>query len=367
MPNQDVMGMIFPHCSKVTVGPFTTDRLVSALPFAGRYRLIDFVLSNMVNASIHTIAVCPVPDYTDLIKHLSAGKPWDLNRKYRGFSILPPKHTNEGVGEVDILYSHLDYIASAHESHVLLSYGNMIYNQPLQDFIRFHKDKGAQTTILYHKNPVTGQIPFSVTVNPEGQIQELVLGKEYSGPENIFAGAALFEKDFFLHLLKHCKLRNLHCILSDYIQTYAKHLNAYAYEAQGYMGIVNDVHSYYENQMNMLSHEIRNKLFDSNRPIFTRTRDSLPTLYADGAFVKHSLLADGCYIDGSVENSIISRGVHIQKGAIIKNSIILGNSTIAEDCRIENAILDENITLSSGRILIGDPSYPLTIQKDITI
>ena len=367
MPGQDVFGMIFPHCSKVTVGPFTTDRLISALPFAGRYRLIDFILSNMVNANVHTVAICPTPDYGDLVTHLSAGKPWDLNRKYRGFSILPPKPVNGEAGEIDILYNHLDYIVTAQEDHVLLSYGNIVFNQPLQNFIRFHREKGAQATILYHRRPVTGQAPFSIGLSEEGKIRELIMGREYDGPECMFTGIALFEKDFFLHMLKYCKLRNLHSILFDYMQTHVNQLSVYGYEAQGYMGVINDVHSYYRNQMNMLSREIRSELFDSKRPIFTRTQDSLPTLYADEASVKHSLLADGCYINGSIEDSIIFRGVRVQKGVVIKNSIILGNSVISEGCHIENAILDENITLSSGRILIGDPAYPLTIQKDISI
>lgn len=368
MLDQDVMGIILPDRAGATAGSFTTVRSVSALPFAGRYRLIDFTMSNMVHANINTVAVLPVFDYVSLMEHLGGGKPWDLNRKTHGFSLLPPRISLLDLGEVDILYNHLSYIQRAKENYVVLSYGNVIYNHSLKQFIEFHKKTKAEVSMMYHRNPIANLEKgiIRIPVDEKGRIQELIAGADESS-DNVFTGVSIFEKSFFVNMLEYCFSRNLKDISLDYIQRQIASISAYGFEATGYFGMVNDVASYYNNNMKMLRLEQRNELFASGDPIYTRVMDSVPTKYGCNSKVHNALVADGCNIQGTVEDSIIFRGVHIEKSAHIVKSIIMPNATIGAGCYLEHAILDRDVTLSSGRTLVGDKNYPIMVRKGVTI
>ena len=369
MLDMDVMGIILPDRPGATVGSFTSMRSVSALPFAGRYRLIDFTISNMVNVEIDRVSVCPMFDYTSLMEHLGAGKPWDLNRKYNGFSLLPPRSMNADLGEVDLLHNHINHITRARERYVVLSYGNVVYNHSLQDFIQFHKENNAEVTVLYHKNPVANleKSLYTLDVDDDGSIKEIVAGVNPGEENNISCGVIIFEKSFLVNMLEYCNSRNLHNIMMDYLQKYINNVRAYAFEAKGYFGIVNDITSYYSNNMNMLNEDTRNEIFAARELIYTRVMDSVPTRYGSHSEINNSLIADGCVIDGKVENSIIFRGVKVENGSKVKNSIVMSNATISVGCVLENAILDRDVTLNEGRRLAGDVTYPFVVRKGATI
>lgn len=369
MLDMDVMGVILPDRQGATVDTLTSTRSVSALPFAGRYRLIDFTLSNLVNVEIDTIAVCPMLDYTSLMEHLSAGKPWDLNRKYNGFSLRPPRSVTAELGEVDLLYNHINYLMRTRERYVVLTYGNVVFNQSLQPFIEFHKEQKAEVTFLYHKEPITkkSKDALSLIMDENDRVVEIVSGVDDQESGNISCGVMIFEKSFLVNLLEYCHARRLHNITMDYLLKKIKGIRAYGFEATGYMAIINDITSYYQSNMHMLRQDIRNSIFAGKDRIYTKVMDSVPTRYGTNCQVDNSLIADGCSIDGTVENSIIFRGVKVSKGASIKNSIVMSGAVISRGCMLENAVLDRDVTLKEGRQLVGDSTYPFIVRKGTTI
>lgn len=369
MLDRDVMGLVLPDITQVMVGDFTTKRSLAALPFAGRYRLIDFTLSNMVNAEIDTVAVLPSSQYHSLIDHLGSGKPWDLNRKYKGLSILPPKITGLELTEVELIYNYINFLRLKEESYVMLSYGNTVYNESLKDMIEYHKSKNADLTIMYHDFPITNRDQHlnSVKINPDGSVSEIISGV---GPEREFkicCGVILFEKAFLINMVQHCYSRNLKNFVTDYLQKYVDSFKVYGYKSKSYFGIINDISSYYNNSMNMLTQSIRNQLFAHNNLIYTKVKDSIPTRYGPNSIVSDSLVADGCLIDGTVKNSIIFRGVHIGEDSLVENSIVMQNGVIYKNVQINSAILDKGVVITEGKRLSGDVSYPFTTSKGAII
>lgn len=366
MLERDTMGIILTDRKGVSAGDFTGIRSMSALPFAGRYRLIDFTVSCMVNSEINRIAVFPTNEYSSLIDHLGSGKPWDLDRKRKGLSMLIPKNTDMLLTETDIMHGNLRFLEQSAEKYVVVSYGYTVYNNSFREAISFHEKNAADVTLIYHKSPVADpdNIKYSLSAEKNGKINEILIGadKRKKG-QKFYCGIAIYNRSFLIQMLEYCYTRNIKDTLAEYILRYISNINAYAYEFKGYFGIINSLKSYYMNNMNMLRQEVRSEIFESKNLVFTKVKDSVPTTYGENAVVSNSLIADGCYIKGKVENSIIARGVKILENSTVRNSIILQNGVIKQGCTVENAIFDKEVKLSEHRNIIGAPSYPFTVHK----
>ena len=370
MSSKKVLGIIFSNAYDEVLPELTALRTMGSVPFAGRYRLIDFPLSNMVNAGISKVGVVTKSNYRSLMDHIGTGKPWDLSRKREGMTLLPPfsfGSTGVPAGKADALYGSISYISDSNKDYVLLTDCNVICNMDYEDFIKAHVAKNADITLAYAKG-VAPKIPGSCEyeIAEDGRIISDTLVDCYSGETNYSLKTMIIRRTLLerlLHEANNTRTDDLETIIGNNV----KHLNVYGYEYKGFVRILESIQSYYDVSLELLKSENRKQLFNAERPFFTKVRDQVPAIYGMDAKVSNSLIADGCKIEGEVENSILFRGVTVAKGAKVKNAIIMQDSFVGENTNLECVILDKKVIVKPGKKLCGDSSYPVYVGKGIVI
>lgn len=366
----ELMGIINLSEAEEYLGDLSRFRPLAAVPFAGRYRLIDFVLSNMVNSGITNVGIFIQHKYRSLMDHLRSGKEWDLARKKDGLFILPPAYTNSPMhihrGDVENFYSNLDYIAKSQQKYVVIAGSQIVSNLDYRQALDSHKKAGADITILYTKaNCSTHDCQRAITLEMEEN--EHVIGMtEYHGTnefKNVSMRTCIMEKSLLIELVNDCIARgdydfSKHCI----VRNVGKY-NIYGYHYQGYVARINSIQSYFKHSMELLNPQIWKELFFKSGLIYTKVKDEPPAKYMMDADVANSLIATGCYIAGRVENSILFRGVKVHKGAYIKNSIVMQKGEIGPGVVLENVICDKDVVITVNKQLKGECNYPLIIKK----
>ena len=367
---KDTLGLIFAYQNDELMKSLTQKRALSSIPFGGRYRVVDFALSNLVNSGVTKVGIITRNNYQSLMDHLGNGKEWDLSRKNGGMYILPPFAQNSGYrGKMEALRNAENFIRKSTEEYVILSSADVIFDMTYDDALRFHKEKGADITLIYKRGVVKqydggagsgciietdeNERVTDVAVNP-------VIGSEVvkRGLEQIIIGRSLLES-----LINECTSHNMYSLHRDVLQRHLNDLKIYGYEYDGYCAKIDSIASYYAANMDLLDGDIRAALFYKEDQIFTKIRDEAPTLYTPTAEVTNSLVADGCIIEGTVENSIIFRGVHVRKGAVVKNSIIMQDCEIQEKSELQYAITDKDVVIRENRKLFGYNLYPMVLAK----
>ncbi len=365
---RDTMGIIIADDQKIP--PITDIRSISALPIAGRYRIIDFVLSNMANAGIVNIGVATKTKYSSLMDHIKSGKPWDLDRKKQGLNILPPdleRTTGIIKGDIDLLAGVRDFIRRSHQTYVILVLGAGVYNINFKDVIKAHLDNQADITAVYKDMSGEDEKELSrftlLDIAATKRITDIEVKPYYPKTTNASLGIFVMEKALLESIIDECSARGDHDFIKDAIAKKMEGLRIFGYKHEGYADLVDSMKAYYNNNMLFLKEEIRNELFSPKSPIYTKTKDQTPTKYGAEAKVSNSFISDGCVIEGTVENCILSRGVKVAKGAVIKNSIIMQSSVIEENVVLDHVVFDKEVRITNGRKLIGQASYPLAIAK----
>lgn len=370
---QDTMGIILTNND--TIPPITDIRANSALPIAGRYRIIDFVLSCMANAGITNIGVATESNYSSLMDHIKSGKPWDLDRKNWGLNILPPsiEQMSYGAlkGNIDMLAGISDFIQRSPQTYVILSLGNNIYNIDFTDVVNQHIESQADITIVYKDMHGVEERELSrftmLELDDEKRVTDIEVQPYY--PKTNIAGMDVYimEKALLESIVDECRARGSRDFVKDALVKKMSGLRIYGYEHTGYTDKIDSLKSYYKNNMNFLNADIRRELFNPKNPIYTKTKDQSPTKYASDADVQNSFISDGCTIEGTVINCILARGVRVEKGAVIKNSIIMQDSVIEKEAELNHVVFDKEVHITTGRKLIGQESYPLAIAKGVKI
>ncbi|MBP2000920.1 glucose-1-phosphate adenylyltransferase [Paenibacillus shirakamiensis] len=365
----DLMGVINLDYELDQLNELTYFRCGAAVPFAGRYRLIDFVLSNMTDAGVKDISLFVRRKFRSLMDHLGEGRPWDLDRKRGGLFILPPDWndpSDTSHGDLQHIRNNLDFFNRGSAKYVLHVGSQHISKVDFCDVYRYHKEQGADVTLVYTK--VEQLEPehdpcLRLDVNEDGFVSSIHHERDHS---NVYMEMFVMEKSFFLEQVRHCIAHGDSYFFRDAIQKNQHQLKIAAYEYKGYHAVINSVESYYKNSLDLLTPENYNSLF-KDRSVNTKIKYEAPTKYLDSADVSNSLVANGCIIGGTVENSILFRGVRVHKGAKITNSIIMQKCVIGENAVIENVILDKDVNLPSNRMLVGDVKRPFVIAKSSTL
>lgn len=371
---KDVMGVININVRDDILEELTFSRCIASVHFGGHYRLIDFILSSMVNSGIQHAAVFTLQKYRSLIDHLKTGKEWNLNlnRKDEGLSVLPPNlfySLKYFQGDMQNFYSNLDFFKRSRKKDVLIAGSNMVCNLDLNELVSFHRSSKADITFLYRENDALLEVsPWRrrLIIGEDGRISSLEPGEKGVDSRQVLLEIFMMSKALLLDLVESCVISGTGDLLHDGIIKNTKRLKLFALPAKGYLGVINSTSLYYKHSMNLLNPSIRKKLFSRPGLIYTRDENLPPTKYMRGARVSGSLLASGCSVEGRVEKSIIFRGTEVEKGAYIKDSIILPGCKIAKKTQIEYAILGKEVSISMGKEIKGRKDN-LSVIPDRTI
>ena len=365
-------GLVFSNVHDKNVSQLTSGRTMASIPFGGRYRLIDFVLSNMVNAGITKVGVITKSNYQSLMKHVGTGKDWDLARKNEGVIILSP-YGDAGSGplyknRLEALQNSIKFIDHCDEEYFIMSDCDIVCNLPYDDIIEYHKSTGADVTGVYQERNSVRPIERSSSVfeiDADGRITNLKVHKTVSGKKNFSLNVWVFNSQLLKTLVHDSIIYGMESLSRDIIAPRLANLKVMGYEFKGYMSCIDSLTSYFEANMDILKSDVRDGLFHSeNYPIYTKVKDSAPTKYGADARVKNSLIADGCRIDGIVENSVLFRGVTVSKGAVVRNSVVMQDSILETNCSIDYLITDKRVVVRGRRYLSGCEGHPFFIDKN---
>lgn len=357
MITNNTLGIVFANSHDALLGKMTKQRSMGSLPFGGRYRLIDFALSNLSNAGVDKVGVITKTNYYSLMNHVGNGKPWDLDRKKGGLSILPPYASPEAQaykGRLEAIYGILEYLLESREENVILCDSDVVANIDVKKLLTYHKEKSADITVVYaHGSKPDGQndmmdykfdddgriisVNFEDSNNCDYSLDTIVIGRK------LLINTVLSEINAGRVSLSH----------GIFGKGYNKY-RIYGYRHEGYSAIMSDVQSYLKANLDLLDYNVRKELFSRENPIHTKTRDDMPAKYGIAAKVTNSMIADGCIIEGTVKNSVLFRGVKVSKGAVIENCVLMEGTVVGSNSSVKNMITDRFVIITDNKSVDGE-------------
>lgn len=341
-------------------------RTLGSVPFGGRYRLIDFMLSSLVGADVHNIGIITKSKYGSLMDHLGWGKDWDLDRKNGGLKILTPFATTDfsyNDNQFEILKSVHAYIDSMLAEYCVIASSNIVANIDFNKLFDMHIKTEADITVLA-TNRIANDTDTELTLDENKKITTALMhAMPKDTPVLVAEDIFVMKKSLLYELVDFGATYGWRTFKKDVIAKRFSELNIYAYEHEGYFKNIDNVEVYLSANLDVLKKDVRAEIFNPEQPILTRTKDSVPTKYGDNAKIKNSFVADGCMIDGDVENSIIFRNVKIEAGAKIKNSVIMQNSVVEENATLNCTIVDKNALISKDKTILGEITLPVVVNK----
>lgn len=365
----NVLGLIFANMHEQTLPELTKARAMASVPFGSKYRLIDFPLSGMVNSGITQVGIITKQNYYSLMNHLGMGSEWDLARKTGGLHILPPYgNLVSGMyrGRMEALAGALQFIQESHAEYVIMADSNVVANMDMRPMVDFHEKNGADITCVYGTVQYSNERAMAQTilcVNDENEVYDVLKRPNMSGEMNVALNIYVMKRKFMEDLIRESECRSLYSFETDILQHKLHDFKIMGYKYEKYFEIIDSMKTYYKATMDMKNRDISREVFSTDTPIYTKIRDVAPAKYGIDCSVKTSLVADGCIIDGIVENSVLFRGVKIGKGAVVKNSIVMQGCVIEDKASFIDAIADKDVTITKNRAITGSADYPVYISK----
>ncbi len=365
------VGVIFSNIHDENIPELSRQRTMGSIPFGGRYRLIDFALSNFVNSGITTVGVITKNNYQSLMDHLGSGKDWDLARKTGGLILLPPFGATNSEGlyknRLEALKNITGFLSKRNEDYVVLSDCDGVFRIDLSDVIDYHEEKRADITIVCHEEELSPSTGYTaIKADETGRVVDVSLDSVPRGKNKFSINVTVLNRTFLLDLIHDAAAHGYKSFREDILLRNVNSLKIYAYDFNGYHVTIDSLGTYFKHNMEMLQKSVRDELFGA-RDIYTKVRDSAPSKYGIDSCVKNSLISDGCVVEGTVENSILFRGVKVGRGAVVKNSIIMQDSVIGEKVITDCVITDKNVVIRDNRILAGCDVQPYFIPKGTMI
>ena len=373
-------GLIFSNIHDECLPELTRLRTMASVPFGGRYRLIDFPLSNMVNSGISKVGIITHYNYQSLLDHIGTGKDWDLARRSGGIKILPPFITAYDAKATNSLYTTrleallgvTNFISRCTEDVLVLSDCDTICNIDLSKVLARHEETGADITVVT-KRVTEGNYNaerHSVLILDEND--KIIDAAEYSsdikGAFNVSTNIMVITRRYLITVLNDAAAHGYTSFFRDIIAKNVGKADFRAYRFDGFYSLINNLPGYFETSMKLLESDVREELFEiAERPVFTKVRNSSPTSYSKDAKVSNSIVADGCVIEGEVENCVVFRGVKVGKGTVVRNSILLQDTYVGDNVNLNCVITDKNTVIRDGRNLSGHESMPFYIGKGVMV
>lgn len=355
------IGIVLAGGNNKRMRELSNKRAIAAMPIAGSYRSVDFVLSNMSNSHIAKVAVFTQFNSRSLNEHLNSSKWWDFGRKQGGLYLFTPTITTEHNdwyrGTADALYQNLDFLKNSHEPYVVMAAGDGIYKLDYNKVLEYHVEKNADITIVCKKMPAGEDVTrFGVvTVADDGRILDFQEKPMVADSNTVSCGIYVIRRRQLIELIERAAQEDRFDFVKDILVRYRNMKRIYAYELDSYWSNIASVESYYKTNMDFLKPEVRNYFFREYPEIYSKVGDMPPAKYNPGAVVRNSLVSSGSIINGTVENSILFRQVYIGNNCVIKNSIILNDVYIGDNSVIENCIVESRDTIRANTTYIGSP------------
>lgn len=372
--NLNTLGIIFPNSYDTFVPDLVNVRLMGSIPFASRYRMIDFMLSSMSNCGIDTVAAIVNNNYQSVIDHLGSGRSWDLVRKNGGLKIFPPyadKSSKPYRGRAGALANILGFLNDHKKKYVILADCHIAANFDFNKLVNSHIESGADITMVYREQEIPEGFRkvrddskgYYYTLGlDDDKVTKIYINSKEEGIQNFSLNIIVLERELLIDLITEASLLGKEWLERDVLIPQLNKLNIRGYKYDGYVACISNIKTYFDENMKLLDDYNLNALF-SPSPIYTKVRDDTPTRYVEGATVRNVMVADGCLIEGEVENSILSRGVKIAKGAKVKNCILMQDTVVEAGADIEYLIADKNVIVTAGKEMKGTDTYPVYIAK----
>jgi glucose-1-phosphate adenylyltransferase len=362
-------GIIFSYEKEPGLRELVEHRMPASIPFGGRYRVADFMLSNMENAGITDVGVVLHGNYQSLLDHLGNGKTWDMSRKYGGLKLLPPfangrRFPNEEFrGKLEALESVRSYLAEIRQDYVVLTDSDLIVNIPLSEVYEAHLASGADITCVCTPNYRNTENATFFVLDGEGRVTRTLIDPRK--PEGYHClEIYIISKELLLKLVDECAAEEKYSFRRDVLSGMCSALNIRGYVWNGVAAQIRTLKEYYDRSMDMLDPKIYRELSAPERPIHAKEDDETPTYLSPESKCVHSLIADGCIVEGTVENSILFPGVHVARGATVKNSVLFKRTSVEENASVSYVIADKYVRIRKDAVLAGTEDYPVAVSKN---
>lgn len=369
----NVLGLVFANMHDTTLGDMTKNRTMGSVMFGGRYRLIDFPLSNMVNSGISEVGVITKSNYQSLLDHLGSAREWDLARKKGGLYILPPFGNVESTlyrGRIEALYGAMSFIKHSRAKYVILLDCDVVTNIDYKPIVAAHIESGADITAVAHTGVYSSDdIKTSTVFNVDADknVTSVLINPDISGTCTTSLNVFVMSMDFLIETVNDAMARGNVSFERNILQEKCRELKIKFYEYDNYFSKLNSPESYFKSNMALLEPENARKLFVPKRSIYTKVSDNAPVKYDLDSKVSNSLIADGCIIEGEVENSVLFRGVKVGKGAKVKNCILMQGTVVGDNAELNYLITDKNVSICENHILTSSPQYPMYVGKGASV
>lgn len=364
MINRKAIGYITANYTSREPSVLLEDRPLASMPFMGRYRLIDFALSNMMNAGIKTVGIVMPGNYRSIIDHIGSGKDWMLDRKKGGLFLVPGNAYGTSKRGMRFLLrdiiSNKSLFQRSDKPYVVMCGSNIVFNLDLNEILEAHERSGARVTMVYSRAERSYDDVTTLEIGEAGRVQSVHPGCQFG--DNVFMDCCIIHRELLLDIIENYSsvdyLDLFEAIAGDF-----QRIDVCSYEFKGLTVGIFDEKTYYERSMELLNPDVADQLFQLDQPIMTKAHDVPPAKYATGCHITNSLISSGCDVKGTVRNSILSRGVVVESGASISNSIINQDCVIKSGARVENAIIDKNNIVPANTELRGTPEAILVLGK----
>lgn len=364
------IGLVFPNTRDKSLSELTTIRSTGSVPFGGRYRLIDFALSNLVNTGIEKVGIVTTHNYQSLMDHIASGRAWDLDRKINGVHFIPPFIRGEEAvndGGIGSCAAAMSFLKRSKEEYVVMCNADLVANIDLEPMMKQHEETNADFTVAYakatQKAAFKGMMLFD-KFQEDGRITQIKITDNEEQNPNYSLNIVIVKRELLIEVVANAVALGNTSFSRSVLQAGVEKYKIYGYEVKEYAKVVDDFKAYVEITNDVLSNaEIRKELFNAERPILTKVRDDMPAKYGLESHVTSSMVANGCIIQGEVKNSVLFRGVKIGKNSVVENCIIMQDCVIGDNVRIQNITMDKNVVLKDNTALSGASDYPMFIKK----
>lgn len=367
-------GIIFANLQNEMLDELTRKRTTASLPFGGRYRLIDFALSNILSADIVDVGVIAQKNYQSLMDHVGSGKDWDLSRRNGGLTIFPPFSNYKSdflyTNRLEALKTIMGFISKVKDDIIVLMDCDSVNVINFEEVLEQHVDNKADITIIYQhcKVPKTLCNHMSFTVDKNQRIVKGTLKSEEDTEANVSLNVWVINRRLLQSAVDEAISFGQNSFERDIILNNISSLRVYGYEYKGIYLPITSMEDYYKNNMKLLDPKVREAIFEQdNHRIYTKVRDSAPTRFGSDAKVVNSFIADGCEIEGTVENSILFRGVKIGKGTVVRNSILMQDTITGNQVTLDYVVTDKNVAIRDRNHLAGCEKIPYYLSKNVMV